>query len=119
MKKSNGKKRNKEQELLAEANEWEAGKRGSHSTVATDEEESALDEAMELQMISIRLPPSVVETLKAMAKKEGIGYQPYTRQLLIHHTQGDGGTGKLHDLEARLKSVENAVFKRTAGRHGR
>ena len=32
MKKSNGKKRNKEQELLTEANEWETGKRGSHST---------------------------------------------------------------------------------------
>jgi len=67
-------------------------------------------------MISIRLPQSVVESLKAMAKKEGIGYQPYTRQVLIHHTQGDGSSGKLHDLEERLKSVERAVFKKTAGR---
>ena len=76
MKKSNGKKRNKEQELLTEANEWETGKRGSHSTAATEEDEAALDEAMALQMISIRLPQSVVENLKTMAKKEGIGYQP-------------------------------------------
>ena len=118
MKKSNSKKRNKENELLAEAQDWEAGKRGGHSIVATKDEESALDDAMELQMISIRLPQSVVDRLKAMAKKEGIGYQPYTRQLLMHHTQGDGETGKLHDLEARLRSVEKAVFKKTAGRHG-
>lgn len=116
MKKSNGRKRNREQELLAEANEWAAGKRGSHSTAATDEDEAALEEAMELQMISIRLPQSVVENLKVMAKKEGIGYQPYTRQVLIHHTQGHGGSGKLHDLEERLKSVEKAIFKKTAGR---
>ena len=116
MKKSNGKKRNKEEELLAESSDWESRKRGSHSIAATDEEEGVLDESMELQMISIRLPQSVVEILKTLAKKEGIGYQPYTRQVLIHHTQGEGGSGKLHDLEERLKSVERVVFKKTAGR---
>ena len=118
MKKSNGKKRNREKELLAEADEWESGKRGSQSVAVTDEDEAALDQAMELQMISIRLPQSVVEKLKTLAKKEGIGYQPYTRQVLIHHTQGDDDSGKIHDLEKRLKSVEKAVFKKTAGRHG-
>ncbi len=116
MKKSNGKKRNKEQELLAESADWETGKRGSHSVAGNDEDEAALDGSMELQMISIRLPPSVVENLKSMAKKEGLGYQPYTRQVLIHHTQGDRGTGKLHNLEERLRSVEKVIFKKTAGR---
>lgn len=116
MKKSNGKKRNKEHELLAEANDWETGKRGPQSTLASGEDEAALDEAMELQMISIRLPQSVVEKLKTLAKKEGIGYQPYTRQVLIHHTQGDGDSGKLHDLDERLRSVEQAIFKKTGGR---
>ena len=116
MKKSNGKKKGKEQELLAEANEWETGKRGSHSIVATDENEAALDEAMELQMISIRLPFAVVEKLKNLAKKEGIGYQPYTRQVLIHHTQGDDGSKKLSDLEKRLKLVETLVLKKAGSR---
>jgi len=118
MKKSSGKKQNKEKELLAEAEEWETGKRGSHSTLATDEDEANLDEAMELQMISIRLPSSVIDALKAKAKKEGIGYQPYTRQLLIRSLQAEYGTqeGKLHDLEERLLTVEKAVFKKTAGR---
>ncbi len=116
MKKSNDKKRNKEQALLPEGKEWEAGKRGSNSIAASHEDEAALDEAMELQMISIRLPQSVVENLKTMAKKEGIGYQPYTRQVLIHHTQGIDGSGKLHELEDRLRSVEKVVFKKTSGR---
>lgn len=116
MKKSSGAKRNKEHDILHEAQEWKSGKRGSHSVAASDEDEAALEDAMELQMISIRLPQSVVESLKAMAKKEGIGYQPYTRQVLIHHTQGKGGKGKLNELENRLRSVEKAVFKKTAGR---
>jgi len=116
MKKSNGKKRNKEQELLSESNEWETRKRGFDSEAATDEEEAALDEAMELQMISIRLPQSVVEKLKGLAKKEGMGYQPYTRQILIHHVQGDESNDKLHDFEERLRSVERVVFKKTGGR---
>lgn len=59
---------------MTEANEWEVGKRGSQSITATDEDEAALDEAMELQMISIRLPLAVVEKLKALAKKEGIAH---------------------------------------------
>ena len=116
MKKSNAKKSDKGQELLAEANDWENGKRGRNSAAAADADESALDDAMELQMISIRLPLAVVEKLKAMSKKEGIGYQPYTRQVLIHHTQGSDGRGKLHNLEKRLKSVETVVFKKAAGR---
>ncbi|MDH4466499.1 MAG: hypothetical protein QE271_00455 [Bacteriovoracaceae bacterium] len=116
MKKSSEKKRNREQELLTESYEWDTGKRGSRSTVATQEDEEALDDAMALQMISIRLPATVVAKLKAMAKNEGIGYQPYTRQLLIHHTQGEDRIGKLHDLEERLRLVERAVLKKVSGR---
>ncbi len=36
MEKSNGKKRNKEQEILNESNEWQARKRGFASEVAND-----------------------------------------------------------------------------------
>ena len=115
MKKSNGKKRAKEQELLAESEQWDSGKRGSRSILATDDDEATLSDAMGLQMISIRLPAAVVTKLKAMATHEGIGYQPYTRQLLIHHTQGEN-VNKLHDLEERLQSIERAVFKKAAGR---
>jgi hypothetical protein len=64
---------------LAEADEWESCKRGSHSTAATDEDEATLDVsaiAMELQMISIRLPQAVVEKLKGLAKKDGMVISP-------------------------------------------
>jgi len=115
MKKSDDKKRNKEQEILAESKKWESGRRGSHSAAATDEDENVLSDAIDLQMISIRQPSEVISKLKAMAKKEGIGYQHYTRQLLIHHTQGESSK-KLHDLEERLQSVEKIVLKKVAGR---
>ena len=115
LRKSSGKNKSKESDLLKEAEEWESGKRGSISTKASDEEEMAIDEAMGLQMISIRLPQLVVEKLKALAQKEGLGYQPYTRQVLIHHVEGDHGADKLHDIEKRLKSVERKVFKKTGG----
>ena len=104
------------QELLAAANKWETGKRGSRSILATHEEEATFDDSMELQMISIRLPATVVAKLKVMANKEGIGHQPYTRQLLIHHTLGDDDSGKLHELEERLRLVEKAVLKKVSGR---
>jgi predicted DNA binding CopG/RHH family protein len=114
MKRSSVKKKNKEREVLTESKEWESGKRGRGSAAATVEDEANLDKAMELQMISIRLPQAVVAKLKSMAKKEGIGYQPYTRQILIHHTQQE--TGKLHDLEERLRSVEKVLFRKSGGR---
>ncbi|MBK9039077.1 MAG: hypothetical protein IPL83_07945 [Bdellovibrionales bacterium] len=115
MKKSSSKSKSKESDLLKEAEEWESSKRGLISTKASDEEEMAIDEAMGLQMISIRLPQLVVEKLKSLAQKEGLGYQPYTRQVLIHHVEGDHGAAKLHDIEKRLKSVERKVFKKTGG----
>ncbi|CAN5567291.1 hypothetical protein BH10BDE1_BH10BDE1_36540 [soil metagenome] len=116
MKKSSGKKTSKEQALLSEAAEWEEGRRGQQSVAANDDDEKSLDDSMELQMISIRLPKSVVESLKLMAKKQGIGYQPYTRQLLIHHTQGGSATVLLNNLEERLRSVEKAVLKKAQAR---
>jgi predicted DNA binding CopG/RHH family protein len=115
LRKSSGKNKSKESDLLKEAEEWDSGKRGSISTKASDEEEMAIDEVMWLQMISIRLPQQVVEKLKYLAQKGGLGYQPYNRQALIHQVEGDYNADKLHDIERRLKSVERKVFKKTGG----
>lgn len=53
-----------------------------NSTVATVEQEQAIDEAMGLQMISIRLQRSLLTNLKAIARYHGVGYQPLIRDLL-------------------------------------
>lgn len=47
--------------------------------------EQALEESLGLQMISLRLQKNLIEELKALAYQEGLGYQPYIRQLLTQH----------------------------------
>lgn len=41
-----------------------------------------IEQALELQPISIRLQKSLVEDLKRLAKLRGLGYQPLIRQVL-------------------------------------
>lgn len=48
----------------------------------TDEEEQAIDAALELQPISIRLQKSLIEDFKLIASLHGLGYQPLMRQVL-------------------------------------
>ena len=54
---------------------------------AEPEHEKKLDERVGLQLISIRLKKSLVDDLKTIAENDGIGYQPYIRQLLTKHVR--------------------------------
>jgi len=61
-----------------------------YDTIGTDEQfvsvapdmENAIDEALGLQPISIRLQKNLLDNLKALAQLNGIGYQPLVRQIL-------------------------------------
>lgn len=44
---------------------------------------------MDLQIISIRLQKSLIDDLKDLAGEDGLGYQPYIRQLLTHHVRNE------------------------------
>lgn len=63
---------------------WDTGELGRDEryvkTVEVDE--AALDAALELQLISVRLQRSLIDGLKLIAKANGIGYQPLMRQAL-------------------------------------
>ncbi len=64
---------------------WESGKLGRNADYvvpATAEEELALDRALELKPISIRMPTELIRTLKVIAGVHGIGYQPLMRDVL-------------------------------------
>ena len=52
---------------------------------ARPSKEKALDKKLNLQIISIRLQKNLIEELKTFAKENGLGYQPYIRQILTHH----------------------------------
>ena len=69
---------------------WESGELGQsedHVRKVSAEREKKIDESLDLQMISLRLQKNIIEELKALAHEEGLGYQPYIRQLLSHHVR--------------------------------
>lgn len=53
------------------------------------EQEKALDEKLELQIISIRLQKSLIDDLKDLAGEDGLGYQPYIRHVLTQHARNE------------------------------
>lgn len=64
---------------------WDDGTLGTDANFAalveaTDEQ--AIDAAVQLQPISIRLQKSLIEDFKLIAQLNGIGYQPLMRQVL-------------------------------------
>lgn len=64
---------------------WETGELGRDETFVgqvAEEINKEVDEALELQLISIRLQKSLIEDLKTLARLDGIGYQPLIRQIL-------------------------------------
>jgi len=74
----------KESTIEGTTEAWESRKLGNDENyverVEVDEKE--LDDALELQLISIRLQKSLIEDFKLIAKINGIGYQPLMRQIL-------------------------------------
>jgi hypothetical protein len=77
-------------ELLADTHLWESKQLGATPEYArrvSAETEKEIDDALGLQAISIRLQKELVEQLKELAKRDGIGYQPYIRQLLTRHVR--------------------------------
>lgn len=64
---------------------WETGQLGREEEFvkrSEDNIEKEIDEALELQLISIRLQKSLIEDFKYIATLNGIGYQPLMRQVL-------------------------------------
>ena len=65
----------------------ELGASEKHVRKASPDREKALDQRLGLQTISIRLQKSLIDNLKKLAEEDGIGYQPYVRQLLMRHVR--------------------------------
>lgn len=54
----------------------------AHVVVAAEEHTTALDDALGLQSISIRLPKQMIEQYKLIAHFHGVGYQPLMRDVM-------------------------------------
>ncbi len=72
-------------QIEASDDAWDSGVLGrddEHVGVVKENIESKIDDALDLQLISIRLQKSLIEDFKMIAKLNGIGYQPLMRQTL-------------------------------------
>jgi predicted DNA binding CopG/RHH family protein len=58
-----------------------------HQRAATVAERKEVDDALGLEKITIRLQKDLVDELKKLAKDQGLGYQPYVRQILTNHVK--------------------------------
>ncbi|MGQ0511206.1 MAG: hypothetical protein ACT4P9_11400 [Betaproteobacteria bacterium] len=98
---------------LTSGEAWESGRLGQDEEHARRTEEGAdksLDNALNLQLISIRLPKTLINDLKIIAKLEGIGYQPLIRQLLSRFVIAEKKRVLLDALEA-TRSQEKALAR--------
>ncbi len=71
---------------------WESGELGTnpdYAEKAPEIDDSEIDEALELQPISIRLEKSLIEDFKAFSRIYGVGYQPLIRQVLHRFAEGE------------------------------
>jgi predicted DNA binding CopG/RHH family protein len=73
---------------------WDTGEMGrdeNHVRAAkmTPDIQAEIDDAMELQMISIRLPKSLIEDFKFLGEVNGIRYQTLIRQSLVRFAEGE------------------------------
>jgi predicted nucleotidyltransferase/predicted DNA binding CopG/RHH family protein len=74
------------------ADPWENRKLGQdekYAQRASAESDSKVDDALGLQMISIRLPRQLIERLKLIATHSGVGYQPLMRDVLSRYAHGE------------------------------
>lgn len=75
----------KKSSIQGTAEAWETGELGrsdAHARKTSVETAAAIDEALGLQAISIRLPKATIEAYKNLAQIHGIGYQPLMRDAI-------------------------------------
>ncbi len=89
---------NKDEVAAAEAAierecKFESGELGlseEHAVAASPEHERAIDESLAMQLISIRFPKSLIDDLKFIAKREGLGgYQPLIRRVITRFAESE------------------------------
>jgi predicted DNA binding CopG/RHH family protein len=89
--------------------EWQAGALGrdlAHAMPISAEVAATLDQPMKLQLISMRLPADMIDSLKRIAATRGMGYQTLARAVLAgfveEHASADAA------IRARPRQVKRA-----------
>lgn len=88
--------------------QWESGELGcseAHVVVSPDSVHEDVDQALAMKLVSIRLPTSLIETLKMIAEHHGIAYQPMVRDLLTRFARSEMQQ-IANELDARLSASQ-------------
>jgi hypothetical protein len=83
---------NQDKKIVGTDEAWESGQLGQDERfvqVAPAIDENLINESLDLQLISIRLQKSLIEDLKAIARINGLGYQPLMRQILTRFAEAE------------------------------
>ena len=96
-------------------NAWDTGELGRDMNYAEPAPASALaaiDESTSMQLISIRLPRTLISMLKLIAEYHGISYQPMVRDLLTRFA-----VSEVQGI-AEIKAKEIAAMQAAADEDG-
>ena len=85
----------------------------AHVQVADPAQEAALDDALGLQSISIRLPKQLISQYKLIAHFHGVGYQPLMRDVMARFVPA----ALQEILQAEQGKAQQAIEPRS-GHHG-
>ncbi len=89
---------------------WDTGELGrdeKYAVVADASHDVALDEALGLQSISIRLPKQLISQYKLISHFHGVGYQPLMRDVLQRFVKG----AMKEILEDQIKAADAKAAK--------
>lgn len=87
---------------------WESRKLGASdefARAAGPEADAALDAALSMKPISIRMPKSLIEQLKLIASFHNVGYQPLMRDVLVRFCKAE-----LKDIVRQLEAESDSSF---------
>ena len=87
---------------------WESRELGADEKFAqsVDFDNAVIDDALDLQMISIRIQKSLLEDLKVIANLNGLGYQPLMKQVLQRFVDCEKKKIFREETSRRLKEME-------------
>ncbi|APB99051.1 hypothetical protein A4F89_06770 [Polynucleobacter asymbioticus] len=96
---------------------WENGEIGQsfdHAVVAPSKLASEIDEALGLQMISIRLNKDLIDAFKLLGIKHEMGYQPLMREALKRFVEGEYKMIAQEHLERQKAEKKRAATQKLA-----
>ncbi len=96
------------------AESWESGELGRDENfvrVASKKVADQIDDALDLQMISIRLSKELIQTYKLLGLKHGMGYQPLMREALKRFADGELKMIAREMLEGQAQSLAGSLHK--------